>query len=151
MRLGLVFLLGCGGVSEPADTDADDPVDVETTLEIASGELVVKAAEQYEDEGFHMAFAVDGTVPENLASSTDLKLVVRLWEESRPDQTCEEGDHPLYGCVTVDWSDAIGRPHVPDDGVFDNRVTFELDSGSRDFFLSETLKLKKQPDDYSPT
>jgi hypothetical protein len=150
-RLGAIALIGaltgCGG-SAAEDPDSAPPI--EQTGTIATGELEVPAATSFEEPGFHLAFERTHVVPDDLAPPAGAKLVVRMWDSTRPDQTCSQ-EHPLSGCATVDWSDAIGRPNVPDTGVFDNRVTVEDASGSRDFFLTEARGLADTPDPYVPS
>ena len=76
-------------------------------------------------------------------------LVLRLRDVERPDRQCDS-DHPLSGCITVDWSDFEGRPGVPPGGVFDNHLTIQLASGPRTFYLSETGSLANEPDSHAP-
>lgn len=84
-------------------------------------------------------------LPESLGPTAGKRLVIALRDANRPDVMCGT-QHPLSGCATVDWSDALSRPNVPDTGVFDNSIALQLSSGSRRFFLSESLALAAQPD-----
>jgi hypothetical protein len=117
---------------------------------LASGEFSVPAAEAFGDPGFHEAFQQVVPLSADVGSTLGRTLAVRMWDVSRPEQTCSE-DHPLSGCATVDWSDADSRPNVPPGGVFDNRLRLVLASGARDYYLSETLMLTDMPDSYSVT
>jgi len=50
----------------------------------------------------------------------------------------------------VDWSDAVGRPNVPSEGVFENSITFQLATGELSFFLSESGALTDILDAFKP-
>ncbi len=146
---------GTGPTDSPESTTADiglpstsRPVDG-TGVVVLSGTIEVPAAEAFGDPGFHEAFTLTGTVPEPAAGVTG-ELVVRLVDAERPNQTCDR-DHPLSGCVTIDWSDFEERPAVPDGGVFDNRLSIVSTAGPIDLFLSERRGLAATPDQYSPT
>ena len=78
-----------------------------------------------------------------------MRLVIRLWDADRPDVTCDS-EHPISGCVTVDWGDAQSRPNVPPGGVFDNSISFALATGERSFFLSESGALNDVSDPLVP-
>ena len=116
---------------------------------LLAGSIVIPGASSFEEPGFHEAYFLTGMVPEPAAEMTG-ELVVRLRDAGRPNQTCAR-DHPLSGCVTVDWSDFEGRPGVPVGGVFDNRVAVMSTAGATTLFLSETRGLAQEPDEYSPT
>lgn len=75
--------------------------------------------------------------------------MVSLWDATRPAQTCNR-NHPLSGCVTIDWSDAPERPHVPPSGVFDNQITLSTEQGPHTLYLSEAGSLNSIPDQFSP-
>ena len=96
-----------------------------------------------------MKVTVTGLAPEVTPRATSLQLTVRLVDQSRPDATCDE-EHPLSGCVTVDWSDSEARPNVPPGGVFDNSLVIDLESGLQTFYLSESGSLADQPDAFAP-
>ncbi len=130
--------------SPPAATPTGPAV---PTPILASGTFPISAARSFDDEGFHQAVAISADAPEAVGQGE--LLVVRLLDADRPDQTCDR-EHPLSGCVTVDWSDGESRPNVPAGGVFDNSLTVRLESGPRTFYLSESGSLADQPDDFDP-
>ena len=68
-------------------------------------------------------------------------LVVTLRDAGRPDRTCA-GDHPLSGCVTIDWfaEDASGGGKP-----LRNSVTVDLAAGPHTFYLRETGALSDSP------
>lgn len=115
---------------------------------LLAGSVDVPGAQSFNDPGFHEPIVLTGTVPANGAEQAG-QLVVILRDSGRPSQTCDR-DHPLSGCVTVDWSDFDDRPGVPPGGVFDNRLTVVSTTGPVTHFLSERNGLAPQPDDYSP-
>jgi hypothetical protein len=90
------------------------------------------------------------SLAQDLGSTAGAFLVVALRDIDRTDQACSS-EHPLSGCATVDWSDFDGRPGVPPSGIFDNRLSLVLQSGTRHFFLSESSALADAPDLYKPT
>ena len=118
-------------------------------LTLLTGSIEVPGARAFGDPGFHEPFVLIGTIPQSAAGLTG-ELVVRLRDAGRPDQTCDR-NHPLSGCVTIDWSDFEDRPGVPAGGVFDNRLQVVSAGGSVDLFLSERRGLAATPDQYSPT
>ena len=71
--------------------------------------------------GFHEVVTAAGRVIEEQGSPGDI-LVFRLQDVTRPDVECSS-EHPLSGCVTIDWSDFEDRPRVPPGGAFAHRVT----------------------------
>ncbi len=144
------LLAACGSSSSAGPDAAPDAPQLDTTGIIASGQLEVPAATSFEEPGFHEAFEVMHTLPVGLAPAAGTNLIIRLRDQGRPDQTCSQ-EHPLSGCATVDWSDAVGRPNVPEGGVFDNRITVQLASGPRDFYLTEARGLADVPDPYVPS
>ena len=90
------------------------------------------------------------SLAQDLGSTAGAFLVVALRDIDRTDQACSS-EHPLSGCATVDWSDFDGRPGVPPSGIFDNRLSLVLQSGTRHVFLSESSALADAPDLYKPT
>jgi hypothetical protein len=69
-------------------------------------------------------------------------LVVTLRDAGRPRVTCAD-DHPLSGCVTIDWfggGDGSGGGEP-----LENIVTLDLRSGERTFYLWETGMLASEP------
>lgn len=114
-----------------------------------AGSVTIPGARAFEDPGFHEVVVVTGIVPDAAAGLSG-QLVIGLRDVGRPEQTCDR-DHPLSGCVTVDWSDFEGRPGVPGDGVFDNRLNVVSAAGAVELFLSEDRGLAATPDEYSPT
>jgi hypothetical protein len=115
---------------------------------LLAGSVEVPGARSFGAPGFHEPIVLTGTVP---ADGTEQQgpLVVTLRDAGRPAQTCDR-DHPLSGCVIVDWSDFDDRPGVPPGGVFDNRLAVVSTTGPVTHFLSERNRLAPQPDDYSP-
>ena len=126
---------------------AESPNGAVTVL--LTGSVEIPGASAFEDPGFHEVVVLAGTLPD-AASGLSGRLTVSLVDVGRPDQICDR-DHPLSGCVTVDWSDFEGRPGVPGDGVFDNHLNLVSTSGPVEFFLSENNGLASTPDSYSPT
>jgi len=128
----------------PAETTGDSVV-------LLSGTSKVEAAQSFDDPGFHKTISLTATVPElgPLAGVAASTIRVSLRDSSRPNQTCTQ-DHPLSGCLTIDWSDAPGRPRVPDSGVFPNQLTFITSAGESTLHLSESGVLADQPDQFTP-
>lgn len=172
MRCAVLFALGIAIVAAACDSPSSDatnssiPSAVATTQVatapattlpttdtapgagvLADGTFEVPAADAFGDPGFHEVVVATATTPAGGADGRT--LVVRLRDTLRPDQACES-EHPLSGCVTVDWSDSEDRPSVPEGGVFDNHLTVNLVSGPHTFFLSETGVLADEPDVFSP-
>lgn len=117
---------------------------------MAAGQFRLPVANAFGEPGFHEVLAASHTLEADLGTTAGRMLVVELRDTSRPEQTCGS-HHPLSGCATVDWSDALGRPKVPAGGVFDNSVTVELESGPRTFYLSESGALNDEPDRFDPS
>ena len=86
-------------------------------LAAAIGAFQVPPAQSFTDPGFHYVVVVHGRIA---GSGRTLSLSLR--DLTRPRQRCVS-EHPLSGCVTVDWADFPGRPHVPKSGVFRNELT----------------------------
>jgi hypothetical protein len=128
-----------------ATNDVPDP----PAAVLLAGTVEIPGAGAFEDPGFHEVVILSGVLPD-AASGLSGQLTVSLMDVGRPEQTCDR-DHPLSGCVTVDWSDFEGRPGVPGGGVFDNHLNLVSASGPVEFFLSETNGLASTPDSYSPT
>ncbi len=126
----------------PAAAQSDDLILLADSVDVAG-------AQEFGQPGFHEPVILTGTLPEGVSNGAG-RLAVRLRDTSRPSQECNR-EHPLSGCVTVDWSDFEGRLGVPPGGVFDNRLTVASNDGSTNYFLSEQDGLAAQPDDYSPT
>ena len=133
----LVALAACSGTTTPAVAPATGP----TSEDVVT--VVVPAASSFDDPGFHAVVEVSGTV--DAAIPAGATIVFSLRDAGRPDATCE-AEHPLSGCVTVDWSDSPDRPHVPPGGVFDNHLTV----GDRTWFMSESGTLAGRPDPFVP-
>lgn len=113
---------------------------------VAEGSFELPAAAAFGDPGFHETLTASTTA---LADAGPGRLVLALRDLDRPDETCDQ-DHPLSGCATVDWSDAEGRPNVPEGGVFDNHVSFEVAGETTQRFLSESDALATVPDQFIP-
>jgi hypothetical protein len=131
-----------------ASAAAIDAPNGATTILLA-GSVEIPGAGAFEDPGFHEVLVLSGRLPDEVSELSG-QLTVSLKDIGRPEQTCDR-DHPLSGCVTVDWSDFEGRPGVPGGGVFDNHLNLVSASGPVEFFLSETNGLASTPDSYSPT
>ncbi len=131
-----VAIAACGGT---VTTTA--PVTGATVGDAATA--IVPAASSFDDPGFHEVVEVSGTLTDAVPAGATLVLSLR--DAGRPTATCGS-EHPLSGCVTVDWSDSPGRPHVPSGGVFDNHLTV----GDRTWFLSEDGTLADRPDPFAP-
>ena len=104
------------------------------------GVFQVPAAQSFGDPGFHYAVVVHGRL-----AGSGRRLTLSLRDLTRPNRRCST-EHPLSGCVTVDWSDFPSRPHVPRGGVFRN----ELAVGGLRLKLRESGALAAKPDPYSP-
>ena len=116
---------------------------------LAAGELELSSVNSQDEAGYHQVLTATDNLPSDLGPTAGSMLVIKLWDAGRPEQTCSE-DHPISGCATVDWGDAIDRPSVPPGGVFDNSITFELATGEHSFFLSESGALNDEPDALEP-
>jgi hypothetical protein len=72
-----------------------------------------------------------------------------LRDASRPTVRCA-ADHPLSGCVTVDWADDPSRPHVPAGGAFVNELRFRTAHGVRVLHLHPDGTLDARPEPFAP-
>ena len=163
---GLALAVACGGgtavvpvtdqnitpspaaaLSPPTETTSPLPG---AARKLAAGEFQLPAANAFGEPGFHEVLTATHNLPSDLGRMTGLRLVLKLWDAGRPNLSCNR-EHPLSGCATVDWSDAIGRPNVPPEGVFDNRITFQFATGVHSFFLSESGALNDKPDAFKPS
>jgi len=141
-----VIASGCGDGESPIAPPAPGG---ETDRVLMSGAFDAPAADSFEDPGFHQPVLLEGRIPPTASGRRGDPLEVRLWDASRPDQICPS-DHPLSGCVTIDWSADPGGSRVPASGVFDNSLTLEGSDGSFRLFLSEVRGLADTPDIYEP-
>ncbi len=157
-----VLATACSSGSVPTATPSDaiavpatgvssslSPAD--DTVVLMQGVTRVDTAQSFEDPGFHQVISVSATIPQlgPLEGRTGSVIRVSLRDASRPEQTCSQ-DHPLSGCLTIDWSDAPGRPHVPDSGVFRNELTFITADGTTKLHLSDSGVLAETPDQFTP-
>ncbi len=126
------------------DNDVPDASDVGVVL--AGGEVEVPAASSFDDPEFHFAVSRTSSAPAETPGNGTLVLTLR--DLSRPDEACSQ-EHPLSGCLTVDWSDFEGRPGVPPGGVLENSITLQLVSGPKTFYLTERSGLADQKPPYS--
>jgi len=110
---------------------------------VAAGTLALPAAQAFGEPGFHQVLVARATLPRELPRGA--RLVLTLRDASRPGIRCSS-EHPLSGCATVDWSDDPSRPKVPRGGVFRNALAL----GRETYFLSESGRLARRPDAYSP-
>ncbi len=131
----------------PSDSTAE-PTGTPGEIVLAAGTLDVPGAQAFGDPGFHEPLEISAPIPAG-AEGRQGRLVLRLADAARPGITCES-EHPLSGCVTVDWSDFADRPGVPPGGVFDNHLGVVTAEGPELLFLSESGALAASPDDYSP-
>ncbi len=157
MLIVVLAVVACGD-DEAASSRADDAAPVTGAVPqaqtsgrvtLSAGELNLVAAVAFGDPGFHEVVALTADMPTDLGDTAGFKIVLKLWDAGRSEQTCSR-EHPLSGCATVDWSDAIGRPKVPDSGVFENSIALELESGTRTFYLGDAGTLKDAPDPFKP-
>lgn len=111
---------------------------------LASGTLSLPAASIVGTTGDHEAFALTHRLTAEQGATAGQRLVVRLRDLSRPGMGCSS-DEPEDGCATIDWSDDPSKPNVPRSGRFENRVTLELTSGVKDFFLTYNEVLVETP------
>ena len=118
-------------------------------LALLAGEFELVTAAAFGDPGFHQVITLTADMPTDLGRTGGLRMVLKLRDAVRSGQTCSQ-EHPLSGCATVDWSDAVGRPGVPSSGVFKNSIVLELGSGRRTVFLSEAGTLEDAPDVFKP-
>lgn len=139
------------GTSTQASTDVSTPASVAAAEQVlASGSVIVPAVEGIQDApGFHEVSEFTATLPTDLRAMSGSTLIVRFRDLTRPDVTCAS-EHPLSGCVTLDWSDFPERPKVPEGGAFEQRVSLPTVDGTRDLFLSESGELHTTPDPYQP-
>jgi len=155
----------CSGTVAPSSTTTASPTapssastassapqpSAESSIMLLSGVAPVESAQSFDDPGFHKVVSIGGTIPglDGVTGSSGSTIIISLWDASRPDQNCNQ-DHPLSGCLTIDWSDAPGRPHVPDSGVFDNQVTFASADGTVALYLTDSGALSAVPDQFTP-
>ena len=116
---------------------------------LATRTFPVPAANSFDEPGFHHSLVISATVPSDIGPTSGRRFVLTLRDSSRPDQTCSR-QHPLSGCVTVDWSDDPSRPNVPTDGVFDNHLVLPIDNTQSMFFLHEDGQLTTEPESFDP-
>ena len=125
-------------------TETDSPSPSGARI-LAAGELGLSSVNSSHELGYHQVVTATHNLPSDLGPTTGFMLVLKLCDAGRLDATCSS-EHPISGCATVDWSDAGSRPSVPPGGVFDNSITFQMATGLRSFFLSESGALNDEPD-----
>ena len=113
------------------------------------GEFRIPAAAGFGDPGFNDVLVAAHDLPADVDQTGGLRLVLRLWDATRTEQKCSR-EHPLSGCVTVDWSDFEGRPNVPTGGVFVNGIVVQLESGPHTLYQTEEGELVDEPNEYAP-
>lgn len=133
-------------VSPATETSNPSPIGV---IILAAGELVLASVSSQQEPGYHQVLTATHNLPPDLGATAGFKLVLKLWDAGRPEGTCSSV-HPISGCATVDWSDARSCPSVPPGGVFDNSITFEMATGVRVFFPSESGALNDESDVLEP-
>jgi hypothetical protein len=116
---------------------------------VAAGALRLPPAGAFGEPGFHQVLTASARVPSLPPGNSRATLLVSLRDLDRPRERCGS-EHPLSGCATVDWADDPARPKVPADGVFENRLTVRLRSGTRTLFLRRSGDLAASPDPFSP-
>ncbi|MEI7619375.1 MAG: hypothetical protein WCK14_12225 [Actinomycetota bacterium] len=131
----------------PAETSESS----ETALTLlASGAFEVPAVQGIKDApGFHEVFDTTALVPAATHVGSGSRILIRFRDRTRPTVTCAS-EHPLSGCVTLDWSDFPERPRVPAGGAFEQRLTLDAAAGHQDLYLSQSGTLNAQPDHYEP-
>ena len=87
-------------------------------------------------------FSARHTLPADLGPTAGRQLAVRLQDISDPDQVCSF-DHPLSGCVTVDWT-------MNPNNVFRNLMTIQTVIGSVEFHLRMNDTLASSPEPAHP-
>jgi hypothetical protein len=116
MALVLV-LAACSGDETSAATPTSD--EGRGAASLGSATVEIPAASAFGDRGFHEVVEATGVLAESVPSG--VTILVLLQDAGRPNRTCDT-EHPLSGCVTVDWSDSPDRLNVPPGGVFDNHL-----------------------------
>lgn len=110
---------------------------------IARGEISLPAATEIgSGPGFHERILRAHTVPDDLGPTQGRRLVVRLWDSSRPGITCSS-EHPVSGCATVDWPLSAGDEFL-------NRVALVTPSGRRELHLRLDGSLSPDPQPPDP-
>lgn len=153
----LACALGCSSGGEGGDLPTapppggppPPPPPPGAAVELASGSFTLTAATNPGEPGNHEVLRADHVLTAVAAGTANQRLVLELEDVSRPLLACGN-DEPESGCATVDWSADPAEPQVPGSGVFDNRVSIELVSGVRDFYLSRTRQLAEVPDVADP-
>jgi hypothetical protein len=147
--LAAAFLAGCGSGdgSRPSacpggSPGAESPGAGRRGTRLGGGLIRVPAALAPGEPGSEQVFRFGQKARNVKATRPGQTLVVTLRDASRPRVTCAY-DHPLSGCVTIDWfgggdSSGGGEP-------LENVLTLELRSGERTFYLSETGILASDP------
>lgn len=139
-----LLIAACGGSGKQAPA----PTGGTTPAPASGGEarFAVPAVRNldFHSRGFHYPVTVRMKV-----QGGGRTVVLALRNVSRPDQRCTQ-DHPLGGCVTVDWADDPSRPHVPRSGVFANTVAIRTAQGTELLHLhpAGTLDTRREP--YTP-
>jgi hypothetical protein len=146
-----LILSACGGSGKdaPAPSGSTGGAPQTTGTSAAAGAEVrfsVPAVRNldFNSPGFHYPVTV------RLKVQGDGRTVaLALRDAGRPDQRCTQ-DHPLGGCVTVDWADDPSRPHVPRSGVFANTVAVSTAKGTELLHLHPAGTLDRRSEPYTP-
>jgi hypothetical protein len=165
IALSALVLAACSNTTAPLSSNTDEPttfgtsgVPAETSVAssetfltvLASGTFEVPAVQGINDApGFHEVFDAAALVPPSIHVGSGSRILIRFRDRTRPDVTCAS-EHPLSGCVTLDWSDFPERPRVPAEGAFEQRLTLDAAAGHQDLFLSNSGTLNARPDHYEP-
>ena len=164
IALSALVLAACSNATVPLSSNTDGPTKSGTsglpaeTLEssemaltlLASGAFDVPAVQGIKDApGFHEVFDATALVPPAIHVGSGSRILIRFRDRTRPHVTCAS-EHPLSGCVTLDWSDFPERPRVPAGGAFEQRLTLDAAAGHQDLYLSQSGTLNARPDQYEP-
>jgi len=164
IALSALVLAACSNTTAPLSSNTDEPttfgtsgVPAETSESsetfltvLASGTFEVPAVQGINDApGFHEVFDATALVPPSIHVGSGSRILIRFRDRTRPDVKCAS-EHPLSGCVTLDWSDFPERPRVPAEGAFEQRLTLDAAAGHQDLFLSQSGTLNARPDHYEP-
>ena len=71
---------------------------------LLKGTFEIPATYQFGKPGHHEVLTAELLAPQNLGATAGSRLVVNLWDDTRPEMTCWF-EHPSSGCLTVDWAD----------------------------------------------
>ena len=61
---------------------------------LAFGNFDLPAADAFGAPGFHQSYTFSHRLPENLDHAGNMRIVIALWDASRPNELCDQ-HHPL--------------------------------------------------------